>query len=384
MRRSLLSIALFAPLLATAQDDEPKELPRWYQVEMVVFQQNRVNTEELFQRSPFEDENSSIWSNATNINSLLNKLPNGDNIALPEPELLSGNQLVDEIITSPSVTPLEETTELVEPGTPTFIAATQDELFLSRYQNILRRRSAYRVLWHGAWQQELEENSQINEYQLTAGTLLLVPDPKLEQEAAPIEPSATPTEPQNLDKLFDSLSAETPIPDIAIEQPIDVTQTKQEKLAEAEAIVASAPKAFRELQGSFKIYKKRFAHLEFDLWFATTNATEPGLTVPLITYMEEPLVTDGLKEEILETNIAAENPAAEIPLESPPVEFELSYELAYTADKISRIQEDRRIRPGVLYYVDNPLFGIILKMEEVLHPSLRDEAADANKDPLAF
>ena len=393
IRKILIALVALLPLPASAQVDEDIELPRWYQIELLIFAQNRVDTEEVFRDQPFELEENSILSNAPRINTLLNMhadgslLPTKTDTNNDSAELENANT-IPEINTDTAFE--AEATETLP--TPEFIAALESELLLNEHHEKLRRRSAYRVLWHGAWQQALEENSPVNTYSLSAGRLLIQPREEAEETAAET------TTPDSLDNLFNQLQ-ETPasandIADNTLVSPEGLTNA--DKLAEAKAIIAASPASFRELQGSFKIYKTRFAHLDLDLWFTQMDDTTPGLNLPQLVIHDAPVEdmpvaqeneTDS--EEIPTVSaqdfLHSEDDLAvltEVPEPLSP-SFEMRYELAYEPNLYGHIKEDRRVRPEELYYVDHPLFGAVIKMVEVPHPLLRSNDK-APIDPLAF
>lgn len=434
---TFLLLALAPTIVAPvyAQDAPPEALPRWYQIELLIFANNRADTEEVFREQPFEDETNSIASDAPLLNSLLGMQANGeiapwllaeqslepqsdasdDFVAEALPEFVAPNEAPDAV--EPTTDSADAAIATDSPAAPAFIAVDNTNHLLTNHHEQLRRRSAYRVLWHGAWQQPLEEDGPVNTYSLTAGRLLLVP--RMETTT----PEAPSSEADPLDELMAELSQDLTedITTIASSEPLlDTTDNKAPNLADAKAIVAAAPASFRELQGSFKIYKTRFAHLELDLWFSQIDEAAPGMMLPqLLLYPTPHSPAAHSMEPMAQLNDAAPEATDAIPtvsaadfLDEPtagqPEEladtlpgrsgddsatqteqyYELRYELAYEPVLFGHIKEDRRLRPEELYYVDHPLFGAIIKMVEVPHPTLAisppAEGDSDDVDPLAF
>ena len=411
--RLLLIFFALWPLPTLAATDA-KKLPRWFQIELLVFNYTRPDTSERFQRQPFEEADNSIASQATSLNALLGKQANGDNISLPADTETAASTAAEP---PPATDPQVDATA----AEPTFLATAAADLGLSDQAGKLSRNRNYRVLWHGAWQQPLAANSDSNTYLLSAGQLLLQP-----RQASEL-PETTTT------------AADEPLPDAPISdiettdelQPVAEPTTNPRQ--QAEALVATAPPTFHELQGTLTIYKKRFTHLEFDLWFTTVNPTEPPLVVPVVKerippppadetadsdvsardFLDTALTDPDDEQQPSETGAQAtdnettpasinardfldtlgDNPAlAELyaqqpPPAPPPPDFELSYQPAYTPAEFGQIKTDRRMTTNKLYYVDHPLFGALVYLTEVPHPSLRAEAEKEeveDVDPLAF
>ncbi len=374
---SLLAATIATPSFAQQQDEEI--LPRWYQIELVIFKHTQPQTSENLIRNPLTEENSSLYADIPALNPLLNKHSNGKD--LPKPELDTSLQLIDtDTIVDTGGTSINDKQQAapneseIEPVEITFLPSNKEELILSEYALKLKNRRAYTVLWHGAWQQALESNGSINQYLISGGQLIkeTIPDSESDNTANTNKPLPD----------IDSHSLNTE--NDATSDLMNPVGLERQAYLDAQQQVQQAPTTHRELQGSLTIYKKNFAHIEFDLWFTSIDELHAPIQIPFIVE-QTPDISD--EKQLIDTVSAldfTEKTLDKIDAihEEAPL-FELRYEPAFSPLRYGNIKEDRRLRPQELYYVDHPLFGAIVKMVEVPHPKKRNQQETTNQDQVS-
>lgn len=365
-QRILITI-IAVPSISFAQIDPQEELEPWYQFEMLIFAYDQPNTQEILRKSPFEQ---------TPLARAFDTEYSLDELFMPAEEKTN---LIDQIPSASDTEAEDNEEQVIE--TPELLPVLDGEpMLLAKYAEMLKYRRAYRVMWHKAWKQPLPPNSETRKYTFQTGSLITKPP---EAASDIVDQSMSPGS-DELDILMDQIAqnpqASRGFPldaSVDLDTSVDIVEPTPYQLAKQE-LTSQAPHR-RQLQGSVNVYRKAFAHIEFDLWFAEIDPYIAPITVKL---MKEtwPVVAE---DETTDISGAIEEPAiASIETEQgldldtiAPIEpeFEIYTEDAYTASRFGHINEDRRIRSTELYYVDHPLFGIVLKMDKVAHPLATEE-----------
>lgn len=107
-------------------------------------------------------------------------------------------------------------------------------------------------------------------------------------------------------------------------------QTLEEQTEETNEPLGNA-----ELAGTIKLYRSRFLHIKPDLWFTEFAINDAGMCLE-----------DGSITEATHTQANA----------------------SYTALTNFHITQHRRLRSGVLHYIDHPRFGFLIKFTSVEKP----------------
>ncbi|NRB41053.1 MAG: hypothetical protein HRU20_21705 [Pseudomonadales bacterium] len=110
--------------------------------------------------------------------------------------------------------------------------------------------------------------------------------------------------------------------------------------------------------GSIKLYKGRYLHLQSNLWFVDFPKDVHSLETAPYSAFAQPT-----EEHAIESAITA--PIEGIwPIPPTPLKATDKANQLWTADiqRISQIQQHRRMRSNEIHYIDHPLYGIILEI----------------------
>ncbi len=103
-----------------------------------------------------------------------------------------------------------------------------------------------------------------------------------------------------------------------------------------------------EVDGTLLFYRSRFLHVKADLWYTPITAEEASSQNALAPNKRRPTTNDFLANDM----------SKDI---QPAFATRLSYQLEHA----------RRMRSATLHYIDHPLFGILIKIEDYAGPPAR-------------
>lgn len=348
MNRSLLAIAALSALLPNklfaAEHDNPFIAPLWYQVEVLIFEQNANYGGEQAPRdvqlsfpenwrylidpnAPSEEQQLDALTEA--LSQEINNLESG-----LAPDLLTDN------VTDHSGAASEPETPQLQLEAPYILLGKQDRI-LNESAAAINRREKYRVLFHQAWRQPAlgEEDSWIvikggdsfSDRQQLEGSLRLIKTRFLHMEAdlwlSRFDRSRSASEPKATDNTISF---------------INVDETAQTDRQQLRVILPPYP-----------------------------SAPEPTLEAGVMLTAEEPSATDDLANGDLSNGDWVRFDEVEI-------ESELAVEPAsYPIEELWPVSQSRRVETDKEYYLDHPRLGILLRISDYEPKVLNSPAEEA-------
>lgn len=306
-----LAVFHFTPALALDED-------RWFQVELLVFSNERVNSTEQWEATPllaypgaarFLVEPQRVEANLAQYHAesmvdefgrqILTMLPEPEpGLDAPTPDIPKPEPDTSPTVTGPDITADESASVVLRP-TP-FVALPAEQREFRGKAAYMQRSGRYQTLFHQTWVQPVSD----------------------EARALPLV----------LDRSGD---------------------TGQ----------------WPRLQGSVKLYLSRYLHLQTNLWLNTPGDYLPGLwSMPAPPLGPPSLVIEALP-------VALETPPEQWSVEQetvltedlldpngPPTQDEEETGPVYPYRHAVLLQQKRRMRSTEVHYLDHPLFGLVVKL----------------------
>ena len=317
-RRLAVLLCLLPSLLQAAASDAELAQARWYQVEVIVFEQ----LNKAYAQNEHWPELAGVKL-APNAAALNPPMP-------PEPAL---PQLATPAFTQISPLPTTTVPATIQPDQPTTLAEQADttvplptpfeilepqDLQLDKVYTSLRRSQGFRPLLHVAWRQPTYEREQAQPILIYNGI----------EEPAPPAAAQPPLTPPPLGTL--PVEPASPLP---AEELRFLPGQAQYPSAEDLRIGPPNPR----FVGTLKLSVSRYLHLDADLFYRRMSSQLAAVRVPdYVLWTDRPYPT--LRQ-----------------LQGPAFVAE-----TWEAIRGFELKESRRMRSGEIHYLDHPYFGLIV------------------------
>lgn len=333
-------------LLATAENSEEEQEERWYQVEIILFEQLRDDRG--------GDENYNFRHNdlykTLNRSVELIPLHQSDTTDLQNENLDNRSDVI--------VTPLQPKNEtfVVIPSTLLpFTIPSEDHLILTELKQKLARSRYYRPLLHTAWIQ-----------------------PGLEKEKA-------------IAVHIHNLIENSQYSDVNYTMEMEVTSAEiglqaEGRVESAEEKLTYFHKEFNNLQpanrktttlaqvdGTLTLYLSRYLHLQTDLYYRLKD----DFSDKKPSYIERPQysVTGDSGDDFKQLSALLLDDRNFKSLSNP---FSIKESISEDTARYAKMDESRKIRSRELHYIDHPFFGLIVQINPVELPEPIPSLSPAN------
>lgn len=143
-------------------------------------------------------------------------------------------------------------------------------------------------------------------------------------------------------------------------------QQPQDEESSANIVIRAGPpiEGVYPIAGSIKIFKSRYLHLRSNLWFVDFAEAITSLERAPYSQFEQTLTHD---ESGTEPQIQAQPQRTVWAIPPKPLQKSDKEPILWSAniDRISQINQKRRMRSNEIHYIDHPLYGIILEIRPV-------------------
>jgi hypothetical protein len=368
-------------LLALVSSNLPADENQWYEIEIIVFENldpEAVNSETWPDDPGFPDLNELVEIRTKPPASELTQwetggevpVPFNDEMAIADPATdgtdagLPAEPAVQTFGATDAGSPVVETTEIVSPvSPPPFVALAPELLQLESAAGNLRRSSAYNVLLHRGWRQEVtgrDEAVKIHihgdmateafEEELNAAeTMVMEP----EVDPATIQPAIPNEQMQGQDTVMDAI-------DVLHGSDVGEGSGVFPPMGEREP---AAPPLRMPLDGTLTVSLSRYLHMDLDLVLQKTlpvvEITQPE-TMDSANVADDELIT--IIEHPADVDMKRGNAL-------PGGTTEPALRHFYF-----RMTQSRRMRSTELHYFDHPMFGVlaVIRPYELPEPEVLD------------
>ncbi|NVJ51931.1 MAG: hypothetical protein HWE11_16190 [Gammaproteobacteria bacterium] len=336
-RYSVLSI-LFASASwiaqpASAASTQNKEEPRWFEIEVIVFKNNRANlTEELF---PTQSAIEYPQNVVDQIIAQLYPAPEGYEIK-PPVALLPTEQAAatGESTTSESTTSTQPVNEPIP-----FAPLTEQELQLASITSSLQRSSQYQALSHFGWRQPVFNKPEAKWVRVVGG--------------------------KSYDDRFNHqgrlLSETKSLAQFGLNRPALIDNgeslTTSAESTTSATMITNSYTPVPEVDGAIQIYLSRYLHINTQVYLRMPGQEELDISAISASISSSllDLTEGGQKSDDFENSFNwsfQTDSWLDQERQTTTVERLLNYPMT----------QSRRVRSGEVHYFDHPLFGVIIQI----------------------